>query len=252
MRLICGDCLEVMPEIPDGSVDMVLCDLPYGITRNRWDSQLPLARLWEEWHRIAKPEAAIVLFSSGMFTASLMSSNPKEWRYNLVWQKTNAVGFLNARRQPLRAHEDICVFYRRQPVYNPIKVPGPRKVSTASHRRNSKQSSNYNAVEPNSYDSTERFPTSVLTFAKDKQKSAIHPTQKPVALLEWLVRTYTNPGETVLDNCMGSGSTGVACARCGRDFIGIEIEPDYYKAAKERVEGCAGGYETYAQKEEKY
>lgn len=240
LQLHYGDCLEIMPSIPDGSVDMILCDLPYGITaRNKWDEVIPFEPLWEQYERITKPNAAIVLFASGMFTANLMKSNEKLWRYNLVWQKTNPTGHLNAKRMPLRSHEDLCFFYRSLPTYNPQKTTGhKRKVSTASHRRNSKVSTNYGEVVYNTYDSTERFPTSVLTFATDKQQAngKIHPTQKPVALLEYLIKTYSNPGDTVLDNCMGSGSTGVACVNTSRSFIGIEKDPDYYEAAKLRIE----------------
>ena len=235
MELWCGDCLKEMDELPEESIDMVLCDLPYGITQNKWDSVLPLDCLWEQYRRVVKKTGVVVLFGSGAFTVSLINSNPKIWRYNLVWRKTTPTGFLNANRQPLRAHEDICVFYWKQPTYNPQKTAGhKRKVSTAQHKRNSKKTTDYGEYSLCSYDSTERFPTSVLTFATDKQKSSKHPTQKPVALLEWLVKTYTNPGDTVLDNCMGSGSTGVACINTGRKFVGIEMDEGYYRCAIER------------------
>lgn len=236
MKLLKGDCLEVMKDIPDGSVDMILCDLPYQITKNTWDSMLPLNPLWDEYSRIIKEHGAIVLFGSGLFTMQLVSSNVKMWRYNLVWQKTTPTGFLNANRQPLRAHEDICVFYKKLPIYNPQKTTGhKRKVSTVQHKRNSKKATSYGDYLPQTYDSTERFPTSVLTFATDKQKVALHPAQKPVLLLEYLIKTYTNPGNTVLDNCMGSGSTGVACVNTGRDFIGIEKEQEYFDIAQKRI-----------------
>lgn len=231
-----GDCLDLMPSIEDGSVDMVLCDLPYGQTRNMWDRKLALDDLWRQYDRVLKRDGAVVLFGSGRFTAELMLSNPSAWRYNLVWRKTTPTGFLNARRQPLRAHEDICVFYRKQPTYNPQMRHAARKVSTAEHKRACRPASSYGTYKPTTYDSDKRFPTSVLDFPTDKQRSSIHPTQKPVALLEWLIRTYTNPGGTVLDNCMGSGSTGVACARSGREFIGIEIDPVYFAAASRRLE----------------
>ena len=232
-----GDCLELMKEIPDGSVDMILCDLPYGATRNKWDIIVPFFPLWLQYRRIIKDNGAIVLFGSGRFTAMLVNSNPTMWRYNLVWQKTTPTGFLNANRQPLRTHEDICVFYKKQPTYVPQKTTGhKRKVSTAQHKRGCKKTSNYGEHGLNSYDSTERFPTSVLTFATDKQKSSLHPTQKPVALLEYLIKTYTYPGDVVLDNCMGSGGTGVACMNTGRSFVGMEIDEQIFEIAKRRLE----------------
>ena len=239
VKLYQGDCLDVMRDIPDGSIDMILCDLPYGITaRNKWDTVIPFEPLWEQYERVIKDNGAIVLFASGMFTSELMQSNRKMWRYNLVWQKTNPTGFLNANRMPLRSHEDICVFYKRLPNYNPQKTTGHvRKVSTKENKRNSKMSTDYGKHGLVTYDSTERYPTSVLTYKTDKQKvdGKLHPTQKPVALLEWLVKTYTNEGETVLDNCMGSGSTGVACVNTGRKFIGIELDQGYFNVARERL-----------------
>ena len=236
LQLLCGDCLELMQQIPDKSVYMILCDLPYGVTKNQWDKQIPFVPLWLEYRRVIKDNGAIVLFASGRFTAALVYSCPKMWRYNLVWQKTTPTGFLNANRQPLRVHEDICVFYKKQPTYNPQKTIGHvRKCSSAYHKRNSKKTTNYGKYELKSYDSTERFPTSIITFATDKQKSALHPTQKPVALMEWLVKTYTNPGEVVLDNCMGSGSVGVACVNTGRKFIGIEIDNNLFNSAVKRI-----------------
>lgn len=231
-----GDCLELMQNIPDGSVDLILCDLPYGLTRNKWDTVIPFDPLWAQYRRIIKDNGAIVLFGSGLFTAHLCSSASDIWRYNLVWQKTSPTGFLNANRQPLRAHEDICVFYKKQPTYNPQKTTGnKRKVSTAHHKRNSKKTTNYGDHGLKTYDSTERFPTSVLKFATDKQKSALHPTQKPVALLEWIVRTYTNQGDRVVDNAMGSRSAGVACVNTGRKFTGIELAQNHFDVAYHRI-----------------
>ena len=237
INLLHGDCLELMKDISDKSIDMILCDLPYGQTaRNKWDSVIPFEPLWEQYKRIIKDNGVIVLFGNGMFTADLMTSCKHMWRYNLIWEKTQPTGFLNANRMPLRSHEDICVFYKKLPTYNPQKTAGhARKVSTAEHKRSSKQSTNYNEVNNYSYDSTERFPRSVLKFAKDIQKSALHPTQKPVALLEYLIKTYTNDGDTVLDNCMGSGSTGVACLNTNRNFIGIELDEDYFNISKQRI-----------------
>ena len=234
--LLFGNCLDKMQEIPDESMDMILADLPYGTSRNTWDVQIPMNPLWEQIERVIKKHGAIVLHAQGMFTADLMQSNRKLWRYNLVWQKTQPTGFLNANRMPMRAHEDICVFYKAPPVYNPQKTYGhERKVSTAEHKRGSRKSTDYGDYKLTSYDSTERYPTSVLRFATDKQKSAVHSTQKPVALEEWLIKSYTQPGQIVLDMCMGSGSTGVAAISTGRSFIGIEIEPAYYAIATRRI-----------------
>lgn len=237
-KLLKGDCLELMKDIPDEGVDMILCDLPYGQTaRNKWDITISFEHIWNQYNRIIKECGAIVLFGNGMFTANLMESNKKYWRYNLIWQKTQPTGFYNANKMPLRSHEDIVVFYKSLPVYNPQKTFGhTRKISSAEHKRNCKQSTNYGKSNLSTYDSTERFPTSILTFSKDTQKSKLHPTQKPVALLEYLIRTYTNEGETVLDNCMGSGSTGVACLNTNRKFIGIETDETFFNIAKERIE----------------
>lgn len=235
-QIIQGDCLEMMQVIPDGSIDMILCDLPYGVTKNKWDSVIPLEPLWAQYKRIAKPNAAIVLFGQDKFSARLMLSNPKMHRYNLIWQKTSPTGHLNAKKMPLRSHEDILVFYNKLPVYNPQKTTGHiRKVSTADHKRNSKKTTNYGEHGLTTYDSTERYPKSVLTFATDKQKSALHPTQKPVALLEYLILTYSHPGAIVLDNCAGSGSLGVACKNTGRIYILIEKEWDNCVTCTQRV-----------------
>lgn len=233
----CGDCLTIMKEIPSNIVDMVLSDLPYEATRNSWDVGINLDVLWRELRRVCKPNAVVALHSGGLYTAKLMMSNVNDWRYNLIWQKTTPTGFLNANRMPLRAHEDICIFYRKTPVtYNPQKTYGhKRKVSSAHHKRGSKKSTDYGDYGLSSYCSTERFPTSVITIPTDKQKEAYHPTQKPVKLEEWLIKTYTNQNGLVLDVCMGSGSTGVACMNTGRRFVGIEISEEYYGIAKSRL-----------------
>ena len=179
--------------------------------------------IWTEYKRIIKDNGAIVLFANGMFTSDLMQSNREMWRYNLIWEKTQPTGFQNANRMPMRNHEDMCVFYKKQPTYNPQKTGGHlRKVSTADHKRNSKQSTNYGEINNHTYDSTERFPKSVWLFAKDTQKCALTPTQKPLALLEEIIKTYTNVGDTALDSCIGSNTAGLACKNLGRKFIGIE------------------------------
>ena len=225
-----------MSRFPEHCVDAVVCDLPYGTTRNKWDCVIPFDELWRQYKRVIKENGVIVLFGQGMFTAQLMMSNPAWWRYNLIWQKTQPTGFLNARRMPLRTHEDICVFYKKPPVYHPIMTKGVRKVSSAYSKRNCIMTTNYGSHQLTDYDSDRRYPTSVLRFAKDVQHSAIHPTQKPVALLEWLIRTYTDPGDIVLDNCSGSGSTAIACIKTGRRFVCFENDPGYHLQSVRRIE----------------
>lgn len=225
-----GDCLEVMAGIPDGSVDLILCDLPYGTTACKWDSVIPFGPLWAQYRRIAKKNAAIVLTASQPFTTALIASNMREFRYDLKWCKTQATGFYNANRMPMRAHEDIAVFYRALPTYNPQKTPGE-----AYRQRRGSASDVYQGKDLHETVSDgARHPLSWRVFQRDADKS--HPTQKPVALMEYLIRTYTNEGETVLDNCMGSGTTGVACANTGRRFIGIELDPGYFEIARSRIE----------------
>jgi site-specific DNA-methyltransferase (adenine-specific) len=235
--LLLGDCLERMAEIPDGSVDMVMCDLPYGTTACKWDSVIPFAPLWVAYRRVCKPRAAIVLTACQPFTSALVMSNPSMFKYDWCWEKTAASGHLNAKKMPMRAHESVLVFCEGTPLYIPQKTKGhPRKVSTAEHKRNCKATENYGAHGLHSYDSTERYPRSIVKFSSDKQKSALHSTQKPVALMEYLIRTYSNEGDTVLDNTMGSGTTGVACINTGRNFIGIERDEKYFAIAKARIE----------------
>lgn len=236
-EIILGDCLKVMKDIPDASVDLILTDLPYGFGRMKWDSLIPMDELWDQYKRIRKPNTAIILFGQGLFSAKLMLSNEKEYRYTLIWRKTSPTGFLNVKRMPLRSHEDILVFYEKLPTYNPQKTTGhPRKVSTAKHKRNSVKTTNYGDHGLTTYDSTERYPTSVLTYPTDKQKLAIHPTQKPVSLLEWLILTYSNEGDVVLDSCMGSGSTIIASINTNRRYIGIEKDEVIFRKAKERID----------------
>lgn len=235
--LICGDCLAEMAKLPDKSVDMVLCDLPYGTTaRNKWDNVIPLDLLWEQYDRIVKDDGVIALWSQMPFTAILAASNMKLFRYEWIVEKTNATGFLNANRMPMKAHENVLIFYKKLPVYHPQMTHGhERKISTAAHKRNSKKSMDYGEHGLTTYDSTDRYPRDVLTFSWDKQKSRLHPTQKPVAACEYFIATYTDKGDTVLDNCMGSGTTGVACRNLGRNFIGIELEKEYFDIAEKRL-----------------
>ena len=230
------DCLVGMNDVPDKSIDMILCDLPYGTTKNKWDSIIDLDELWNHYNRIIKDNGAIVLTAQTPFDKVLGVSNLKMLKYEWIWEKTSATGHLNAKKMPMKAHENILVFYKKPPTYNPQKTTGhERKVSTAKHKRNSKNSSNYGESSATTYDSTERYPRSVQLFSTDKQKSSLHPTQKPVALFEYLIKTYSNEGETVLDNCMGSGTTAVACMNTNRNYIGFELDKDYYELANERI-----------------
>jgi len=240
-----GDCLELMDSIPDSSVDMILCDLPYGVLNKgnpnaKWDTVIPFDSLWNQYDRICKPNAAIVLFCQGMFTAELIMSNPSLWRYNLIWEKDRPTGFLNANRMPLRSHEDIAVFYRELPVYNPQMTPcRPSErchpIGNGKHTDRNQQYGDFDRVHPATVRNV-KFPKSVIKIPQEhKCDGRSHPTQKPVALCEYLIRTYTNEGMIILDNCMGSGSTGVACIQSNRDFIGIEKDPAYYEYAQERL-----------------
>ena len=235
-RIYNEDCLEGMKKIDDKSIDCIITDLPYGQTQNKWDIIIPFEPLWEQYERIIKDNGAIILFGSGMFTAELMMSNRKHWRYNLIWEKTQVTGFLNAKKMPLRNHEDICVFYKKLPTYNPQKTTGhPRKVSKAESKVNCKKTTDYGEHGFTTYDSTERYPTSVWKFAKDVQKSALHPTQKSLDLIKCLIRTYSNPNDLILDSCMGSGTTAIAAIQEGRNFIGFEKEANYFDIANQRI-----------------
>lgn len=230
-----GDCLVLMDEIPDHSVDMIICDLPYGMTQNKWDSPIDLELLWRHYDRIVKDNGAVVLFGAGKFSARLIVSNIKNYRYTLIWQKTTPTGFLNAKKQPLRTHEDILVFYNKQPTYNPQMTYGHKPVN--SYTKHTGDGTNYGTTKQgiSGGGNTSRYPTSVIKVATDKQKNHYHPTQKPVALLEWLIATYTNPGEVVLDNCAGSGSTAIAAKNLNREYIAIESDSHYVEAIKKRL-----------------
>ncbi len=241
-QLLEGDCLDLMKDIPDGSVDMILCDLPYGTTACKWDSVIPFDALWANYKRVVKPNGAIVLTASQPFTTALIASNMGDFKYTWVWEKNRGSGFLDASRRPLKFHEDIVVFYKSQPVYNPIKTQGLPNNSTGviGSKRSRKKSDIYfgNSDVVESDTSGQKFPKSIIRFdgISPTGGGRVHPTQKPVALMEYLIRTYTNEGETVLDNCMGSGTTGVACMNTGRKFIGIERDEKYFEIAKKRIE----------------
>lgn len=227
-----NDCLIGMKEIPNNFVDCVICDLPYGTTQNPWDSIIPLNELWEQYKRICKPNAAIVLFSQQPFTAKLIMSNITMFRYEWIWEKENSTGFLNAKRMPLKIHENILLFYEKLPTYNPIMRQGFKPYFT---KRKNPQSSNYhwyNAISSGSEDGS-RYPIDIIQFNKDT--NTFHPTQKPVKLIEYLITTYTNKGDIVLDNCIGSGTTAVAACNIGRHFIGFEKDEMYFRLAEKRI-----------------
>ena len=257
-RLILGNCLKEMQRIPTGSIDMVLADLPYGTLNKQnkssyWDQMLPLDKVWKEYKRVCKPHAAIVMFSQGMFTADLMHSNRAWWRYNLVWDKGRPSGFLNANRMPLRSHEDICVFYKHLPVYHPqmVKCSVDERVHGNNKRKTAVNQCYGEYVPAVTKVRDEKHPKSIIRFNKEhKQGKFYHPTQKPVELLEWLIRTYTDPSMMVLDPTCGSGSTGVAATLTGRDFIGIEVNKEYYDIAKVRIMSAEISSESSEEKQD--
>lgn len=230
-----GNCLEILPTLEDQSVDMVFCDLPYGTTYAKWDSIIPAATLWEQYRRIVKPTGAIVLTASQPFTSALVVSNPDEFRCEWIWDKVNAANFANAKRQPLKVHESVLVFSQKPCSYYPIKVPGkPNHVQ--GNNSNARNCETQRISERAADDlSGMKYPKTIQTFPKHSSQSKFHPTQKPVDLCSYFIRTYSLEGEVVLDNCMGSGSTGVSCGETGRRFIGIEMDERYFKTATERI-----------------
>lgn len=243
MNLMKGDCLEMMKLIPNGSVDMVLCDLPYGTTACTWDAVIPFDHLWAEYRRVAKRNAAIVLTASQPFTSALISSNFKDFRYCWVWDKVNKyTGALNANRMPLKRHEDIAIFYRALPTYNKQYREGKAYRTTQNTGHGSHTQHGNNGVSRVCESDGKHNPCSVIEIPADNKKElGLHPTQKPVALMEYLIRTYTDEGEIVLDNTMGSGTTGVAAANTGRKFIGIERDDKYFAIAQKRIEDAMYG-----------
>jgi site-specific DNA-methyltransferase (adenine-specific) len=240
IQLYQGDCLEVMKQIPDKSVDMILCDLPYEVTQNKSDIKIPFEPLWKEYERIIKDNGAIVLFAQGIFYVDLVNSNRKLFRYDLVWDKVLTSGFLNAKRMPLRQHEQIAIFYKKLPVYNPQFTEGkPLHSKGVSYMNKEAKNQNYGKfamTDDSRSGSTEKYPTSILKFQKPHPSVAKHRTEKSIECLEYLIKTYSNEGETILDNCMGSGTTGIAAKHLNRNFIGIELDPKYFEIAKERIE----------------
>lgn len=221
-----------MKSIPDKSIDAIICDLPYGTTACKWDSVIPFEPLWAQYKRIIKDNGAIVLTASQPFTTALISSNLKDFKYCLVWDKTKSGNFALAKKQPMKSHEDICLFYAKQPSYNPqMEIRGKIRKKGGGL-----PSDNFGITPTISYNNT-YYPKSILTFSTGSRVDHHHPTQKPVALMEYLIKTYTNEGDTVLDNCMGSGTTGVACKNLSRKFIGIEQDASYFEIAKNRIYG---------------
>lgn len=229
--IIQGDCLEVMQELPDKSVDMILCDLPYGTTQNKWDSVIPLNKLWEQYERIIKDNGAIVLTCQTPFDKVLGSSNLKLLRYEWIWEKSQGTGHLNCKKMPLKNHENILIFYKNLPTYNPQMVGDEiRKVKRSGELSKTTNYGKFTELSESEYKG--RYPLSIQFF---KKENGLHPTQKPVALFKYLIKTYTNEGDLVLDNCAGSGTTGVACKNLNRNFILIEKEPKYVEIINKRL-----------------
>ena len=241
--LVNADCFDVFPFIEDKSIDAIICDLPYGVLNRgnvnaKWDMVIPFIPLWEQYERIIKDNGAIILFGQGMFSAELMISNKKLWRYNLIWDKVGKTCFLNANKMPMRQHEDILVFYKKLCTYNPqMEKCEPHKRNHGKGKNEAPTNSCYGKfVSTPTIISDEKFPTSIISISKPhKNTDYYHPTQKPVPLLEYLIKTYTNEGDMVLDNTMGSGTTGVACKNLNRSFIGIEKDEPYFKIAEQRI-----------------
>lgn len=237
-----GNCLLWMHALPDASVDLVLCDLPYGTTQNKWDSVIPFGPLWDQYKRVCK--GAIVLTAAQPFTSALVMSNVKDFKYQWVWEKPKATGHLNAKKKPMMAHEDVLVFCDGLELYNPQKIQGDKPASNSKGKSKLDTYGDFGEQRTNNTDGT-RYPRTVLKINNAEfEGKTHHPTQKPVALMEYLIRTYTNPGDTVLDNCMGSGTTGVACVNTGRKFIGIEQDYKYFGIARERITCASRSYEV--------
>lgn len=234
-ELLQGDCLELIKKIPSNSIDMVLADLPYGTTHNKWDIVIPLEPLWAEYKRVLKSNGVVALFSQQPFTSQLVNSNPKDFRYEWIFQKSIATGFLNAKKMPLKSHENVLVFYKKLPTYNPQMRTGGKPYRT---KRKPINSPTYNPTYTDTITCNtdgKRYPIDVVTF---KSENGLHPTQKPVAMCEYLIKTYTNSGDIVLDNVMGSGTTGIACVNTNRNFIGIEQDEEWFRKAEQRIKSA--------------
>lgn len=245
-QIFIEDCFSGMNRIPDQSVDLILCDLPYGTTQCRWDSILPFDELWKAWLRVIKPHAAIVLTASQPFTSAVVMSNPKLFRYSWVWEKSKATGYLNAKKRPLVAHEDVLVFSQKAPRYFPQMTQGTPYNKGEAHRPTDVYGSQKSVLVKN--DHGLRYPRSVQYFkTAESEGPVIHPTQKPLSLFRYLIETYSKPGELVLDNCMGSGTTAVACAQTGRTFVGFENDKEYVDPLEKRVREVLPGFEVVRQ-----
>ena len=237
VELYQGNCLGVMKQIPDKSIDMILCDPPFGTTKNEYDKIIPFGLLWNQYERIIKDNGAILLFSQQPFTAQAVLSNPKLFRYEWIWQKTKSTGFMNAKKMPLKSHENILVFYKKLPTYNPQGImTGVQYITGRTRKGNSRNYGKTGCGDAGYIQTTANYPKDIITFSNPSNRGHLHPNQKPVALLEYLIKTYSNGGDTVLDNCMGSGSTGVACVNTNRNFIGIELDEQYFEIAKSRIQ----------------
>lgn len=240
IKLYNGDCLVEMNKIEDKSVDLILCDLPYGSTQCSWDSIIPFDKLWEQYNRVLKDTGIVVLFSSGLFTIDLINSNRKDFKYKLIWKKNVPTGMSSAKYRPMKYYEEICVFYKKKGTYNPQMKPreGVGKACyNYDHYCGDSNHVSYEKVKKR-YDPNWVQPSDILEFnVVPNRNGKVHPTQKPIELLEWLIKTYSNENDLVLDNTMGSGSTGVACINLNRDFIGIEMDKSYFEIAKSRIEG---------------
>ena len=230
-----GDCLELMKDIPGGSVDMILCDLPYGTSALSWDTIIPFEPLWEQYERVIKDNGAIVLTASQPFTTKLINSNIHLFRYEWIWEKSRPSNFFFAKKGAMKYHENVLVFYKKLPTYNPIMRKGQKAHDSRGGISKNNITGTTNVRKPNT--SNLKYPSSVIKVKSTDSTRNLHPTQKPVELCEYLIRTYTNEGDTVLDNCMGSGSTGAACQNTNRNFIGFELDEVYFNIAKKRLEG---------------
>lgn len=242
IKLLCGDCLELMNDIEDKSIDCIICDLPYGTTKCKWDVVIPFDKLWEQYNRIIKDNGAIILFGTEPFSSELRLSNKSDYKYDIYWVKEKPTNFMQVKKRVGKLTENICVFYKKQCTYNPqmVKYNG-KKVTNKPSETNAKfksiVASNSPTMQIKPYkDIGYRYPCDILNIRREKLGSTVHPTQKPVALLEYLIKTYTNENDIVLDNCMGSGTCGVACKILNRNFIGIEKDEKYFEIAKERIE----------------
>ena len=237
IKLIKKECIVAMKEIEDNSIDAVITDPPYGTTACKWDSVIPFKPMWEQLNRIIKSSGAIVLFGCEPFSSALRMSNIKNYKYDLIWNKIRASGFLNANKIPLKQHENISLFYKKLPTYNPQKYIDKPYDKTKYNGQYREQNVYGSFVNKTSINNGERFPKSILKFSQDwSRQQQIHPTQKPVALMEYLIKTYTDENETVLDFTMGSGTTGIACINTNRKFIGIELDNKYFEVAKKRID----------------